>query len=568
MKKLFVLLLFLLSFSTFAYGEEGLYGGYIPNECLGNVELDSLEDLNVYEYNPRSRTVIPDWLNNCSREYYDYMGTLENGSDMQGVYDKFCTALYYFTYDYGAKTTTYKDRQFVVIDATDHKSIDLDTFMDIYSVIESENPQYFYMGSGICTFTYGNSYYIGIQVADEYVDGAARIAEADAITMGIAEYDDIIDINMSNYAIEKKVHDKLILDNTYALDSNGYPDTSLISHSIVGSLNSQYGGGVCESYAKTFKLLMNRYNVECFYVTGYAGSEGHAWNYVKLDDGNFYCVDTTWDDPTGSKVLRYLYFNMPYTEFYSNRNNSLTTFPDALPQCSDLTTYYSSNPKLSTGMYIDDSLVYTPPEVSEDETRVVTVTEATTEATTELPDYGEMPTEETTSNMQFVVENSPMNVTVIKDNNYWQKGKFTNGSFFAAAMQNGASMSVYTDRACALIFNFMPVTDGNTLTVKIDDKAVLTDVTTGGFYSIPDGVHKTTFVFNTSTNNFGALYNISFTEKGDYNTDGVVDITDAVNILSLDIADTVEILIADMNNDNVVGHRDVAMILKKIINNC
>lgn len=27
------------------------------------------------------------------------------------------------------------------------------------------------------------------------------------------------------------------------------------------------------------------------------GTEPHAWNYVKMEDDNWYAVDTTWDDP-------------------------------------------------------------------------------------------------------------------------------------------------------------------------------------------------------------------------------------------------------------------------------
>ena len=58
---------------------------------------------------------------------------------------------------------------------------------------------------------------------------------------------------------------------------------------------------VCEGYAKAFKYLMDSLNIPCVVVAGKAtNSEGktenHAWNYVQLN-GNWYAVDTTWDDP-------------------------------------------------------------------------------------------------------------------------------------------------------------------------------------------------------------------------------------------------------------------------------
>lgn len=61
-------------------------------------------------------------------------------------------------------------------------------------------------------------------------------------------------------------------------------------------------GMVCEGYAKTFKLLCDRFGIDCACVSGTAkstaaGSAGeHMWNYVKMYDGAWYLVDATWDD--------------------------------------------------------------------------------------------------------------------------------------------------------------------------------------------------------------------------------------------------------------------------------
>ena len=62
-----------------------------------------------------------------------------------------------------------------------------------------------------------------------------------------------------------------------------------------------YGGlvnhtAVCLGYAATFQLLMDLAGVECITVVGAAESstEDHGWNMVRLN-GNWYCVDVTWD---------------------------------------------------------------------------------------------------------------------------------------------------------------------------------------------------------------------------------------------------------------------------------
>lgn len=62
-----------------------------------------------------------------------------------------------------------------------------------------------------------------------------------------------------------------------------------------------YGGlvnhtAVCLGYATTFQLLCDLAGVECITVVGAAflSEEDHGWNMVRLD-GNWYCVDVTWD---------------------------------------------------------------------------------------------------------------------------------------------------------------------------------------------------------------------------------------------------------------------------------
>lgn len=88
--------------------------------------------------------------------------------------------------------------------------------------------------------------------------------------------------------------------------------------------------GVCEGYARLMTAIGAAANVEIKYVTGYIrdasrrvalGSDasvkaalegyGHAWNAVLLD-GEWFLIDTTWDDPTGSdKPVRSTYLFTP-----------------------------------------------------------------------------------------------------------------------------------------------------------------------------------------------------------------------------------------------------------------
>lgn len=62
-----------------------------------------------------------------------------------------------------------------------------------------------------------------------------------------------------------------------------------------------YGGlvnrtAVCLGYATTFQLLCDLAGVECITVPGaaFGSEEDHGWNMVRLN-GEWYCVDVTWD---------------------------------------------------------------------------------------------------------------------------------------------------------------------------------------------------------------------------------------------------------------------------------
>ena len=115
----------------------------------------------------------------------------------------------------------------------------------------------------------------------------------------------------NTYEDVKMVHD-------YLVDNISY-DSSLSKqniYNIYGALVNREC--VCEGYARAFKYLLDELNIPCVMVIGTATNsqgetENHAWNYVQLN-GNWYAVDSTWDDPvvigggTASEESRYKYF--------------------------------------------------------------------------------------------------------------------------------------------------------------------------------------------------------------------------------------------------------------------
>lgn len=102
-------------------------------------------------------------------------------------------------------------------------------------------------------------------------------------------------------------HDWIVNNNDYdtptsEIDENDDPETFYYSHTAVGCLLK--GKGVCESYSKLLKIFCLREDIPCLIIT----SNSHAWNYVKMEDGNWYMVDVTWDDPVGGSGVYDTYF--------------------------------------------------------------------------------------------------------------------------------------------------------------------------------------------------------------------------------------------------------------------
>lgn len=112
------------------------------------------------------------------------------------------------------------------------------------------------------------------------------------------------------YTIVKTIHDYICETTEYdylkinytEVNGHVYNDTA---HTAAGIFLKDRIV-VCEGYAKAFKILCRQFGIECALIIGRAGGENHMWNYVKMDDGKWYLVDTTWDDQSGGIRDTYL----------------------------------------------------------------------------------------------------------------------------------------------------------------------------------------------------------------------------------------------------------------------
>lgn len=117
--------------------------------------------------------------------------------------------------------------------------------------------------------------------------------------------------NMSDYEKELAIHDWMTGWSSF--------DMNVFSHAPAARAEADnrnpYGffinkSAMCHGYSSTFQLFMDMLDIECITVFGIPGGNGveHSWNMVRLD-GDWYCVDTAWDDPIGGSPC-HIYFNV------------------------------------------------------------------------------------------------------------------------------------------------------------------------------------------------------------------------------------------------------------------
>ncbi len=299
-----------------------------PIECIKN--KDVFED--VFEcgedeseavvcersLNASSNAKSPEFFLKCSGMRWGYyeMGTRSKGTERKEFYTRLFNALVKVwnndsdikdakvvdTYNYELLYVVYSDLGLTKEEAK-----------ETYFAFLYDNPVFYFLSkkylpvvvhhtdgtssNAIMTYTY-----------EDYLSGKSRTAYQAAIEKFITASSSVYAQSDNNYKKALKLHNKILESITYTsvsgkmLRENYYHS----AHNIVGG--TYYGKGVCETYAKIYQLVASYNGLDCIYILGKgndrSGSSGnHVWNIIRLDDGNFYCVDVTWDD--GKDTTKY-----------------------------------------------------------------------------------------------------------------------------------------------------------------------------------------------------------------------------------------------------------------------
>lgn len=133
-----------------------------------------------------------------------------------------------------------------------------------------------------------------VYAMDRYADIRKETADA---SRGISKAIAAVKKRKGRYAKVKAAHDYVVRLTTYP--KNPLPE---YYHAVTGPLLNKYAHrGVCEAYAWLFDIICKANGIPCVTLEG----NDHAWNYVQMEDGKWYLVDTTKDD--GAKIS-YDYF--------------------------------------------------------------------------------------------------------------------------------------------------------------------------------------------------------------------------------------------------------------------
>ena len=286
----------------------------------GNSEENIAKDGNIYEFSTSTRTNSID--NKLKDNGNQYTNTSLNVTNLENNNENTTAdSVDYKKYFYNQLNSNAKSiysqivNNFDLLKAGDktidfsNDTADADTnFQTAWDALMLNNPEIFFINTNNITlqsksdrriwektpkYSYklmpkqGEKYYMDTWQTQDEVDGAIKEVDEKA-------KDIIANAKGNRYDKVKYIHD-------YIVDNAEYDDLGKSNNgNIYGLLIEK--NAVCEGYAKAFQYLLNLLDIPNIIVYGEGvnsnnQSEFHSWNYVQMDNGKWYAVDATWDDP-------------------------------------------------------------------------------------------------------------------------------------------------------------------------------------------------------------------------------------------------------------------------------
>lgn len=179
----------------------------------------------------------------------------------------------------------------------------------VFQKVLEDHPEIFYVSSSYRVSYYGSNGTLKI----------TYLGSTKTIKSQMASLNKKVDTIYKGSKSKKTTKDKIKYFHDYIIDHAKYDYSNYQKGTIPDRSYNAYGVlvkgvGVCQGYAESMQILLNKAKITNYFVVGSAGNgsswESHAWNLVKVGS-KYYHVDTTWDDPitiSGKQMKTYDYF--------------------------------------------------------------------------------------------------------------------------------------------------------------------------------------------------------------------------------------------------------------------
>ena len=350
MKKSLLSVMCVVSVLTF-FSENSLISAYAENTENVTYEENTSENLLSGVLNPDLYLHdVPDILSNYNEDSYNYRDGLDKNNIY--VYEKLSELVTPSTDDitltFPEPITMEFDHRTTSDSFTDEEKITLNMtiangFIPAVDAVMLDMPEIFWLNPQSLfapNFSYAESYNFfkgkyTVKVQSLVISPACY--EAYTSIDEVNEHKEMLEKAVDEFPVDTKStrYEQLKTIHDYICNFTNYNTDAPLCYSAVSALVQS--GSVCEGYSKGFKIICDRLDIPCVLAVGnYTADSGHMWNYVKMDDGKWYAVDTTWDDLDGKDgaELKYDYFLKGSARFNlnhspsNNYNGSVITYPE------------------------------------------------------------------------------------------------------------------------------------------------------------------------------------------------------------------------------------------------
>lgn len=220
-------------------------------------------------------------------------------------------------------------------------TLDSEQLDRVFECVLNDHPELFYVEGFQYTEHFFGDTLTGISFEGTYsmTKEEAELA-LDEIEQSLSECMREVPLNEDEYSTVKYLYEYLIDNTEYDKDADNNQN-----------IRSVFLGGrsVCQGYAKAMQYMLQKVGFQSFLVTGYTGTERHAWNLVRVN-GKYYYLDPTWGDASysysGSEGMENEVFLPPINyDYFLVTTNEITkthSFEDlvTLPSCESTEDNY------------------------------------------------------------------------------------------------------------------------------------------------------------------------------------------------------------------------------------